>query len=90
MRSLLVDAVLPDLLLRTRAVSARTKNSLHLLHTRVKDLPRHKPANALRARRARQATLVRPELAEVLDRLQRRREVDAGFDLAGRVAEGDH
>ena len=62
---LLVDPVLPDLLLRPRRVSAGTKNSPHLINTSEDDLPGNKPANTLRARRAGQATLVRPELVEV-------------------------
>lgn len=63
--------MLPNLLLRTRRVRARSQNSLHLLHTREQRLPRHKPPYALRARRASQASLVRPELIEELHALQR-------------------
>jgi hypothetical protein len=65
----LIDAVLPNLLLSSRAVCTRTKNRLHLIHASEQDLPCDEPSDALVARRRRQATLVRPKLVEILHRL---------------------
>jgi hypothetical protein len=82
--------MLPDLLLRPRRIRAGPKNSLHLRHSREHNLARHKPPNTLRARRARQTSLVGPELAEKLHRLQRSGVVDGrGLDNI-HVAEVNH
>ena len=82
--------MLPDLLLRPRRVSAGTKNSPHLINTSEDDLPGNKPANTLRARRAGQATLVRPELVEVKNALEQRCEVHGGRLLSTHLCVTDH
>lgn len=80
---LFVDAMLPDFLLSPCRVGACTQDILHLLDTSEQNLPSNEPSDALMARRAGQATLVSPELVEVLHRLHSEGEVhlDRFLDL---------
>lgn len=89
MEKLLVDPMLPDLLLRSRRIRARPQNSLHLLDASEENLARHEPANSLGARWARQATLIRPELVEEEDALQRGRKVQRHGLKSVEIVEAD-
>lgn len=86
----LVDAVLPDLLFRPRAVRACAQDVSHLLNTGKQHLTCHKPPDAFAARGARQATLVRPELVEFQDAVKRQLDVDLDLLLGPRLVEPNH
>ena len=81
--------MLPNLLLRPRRVRADPQQRLHLRYAHKVDLPRHEPANTLSARRARQATLIRPKLIEAQHRVEKRVHGQGNRHFGG-VAEGDH
>lgn len=87
---LLVDAMLPDFLLSTCTIRAGTENGLHLLDTSEQNLACDEPTNALGARRAGERALVCPELAERLDSVERRGEVNADVFDNIHLVEADH
>lgn len=88
--SLLVDAMLPDLLLGARAVGAGTEDGLHLGDAREQGLAGDEPADAFMAGGAGEAALVGPELVEVQDAVEGEAEVQGGLLLSARLVEADH
>lgn len=86
---LLIDPMQPHLLLRSRAKTAHPQHLLHLLDAQPQYLPRDEEADALPARRARQAAAVRPELVEVEDSGEQHVVVERGAGHGGFVGEGE-
>lgn len=89
-RGLLVNAVLPHLLLVPGAIRARAQDALHLRDADEHDLARDEPADALVARRAGQAALVRPELVEPHGADEGRAQVHGDVLPVLRLVEPDH
>lgn len=85
----------PNLLFLPCRIRRRPQNHLHLIDTRERNRPSHKPANTFPARWTRQAPLVRPELVDTIDSIQRkfhihRHILDHGrFDCPCRLSWGD-
>lgn len=70
-KNLHINLVSPNLLLSTSRVRANPQDSLHLRIRHKHNVPRHEPTLSLRARWAGQTTLVSPEVAELVDLIER-------------------
>lgn len=73
----------PNLLLSTSRVSASPQDSLHLQIRHKHNVPRHEPTLSLSARWAGQAALVSPEVAELVDLVERLVDVHGSVGKAG-------
>lgn len=80
----------PDQLFLTSTISGSPKNSPHLLHTRKQNRSRDEKANALSARRTRQASLISPKLIKVINTLQKQPMIESSLFADVRFVEANH
>ena len=79
----------PHLLFRPRRINTNFQNILHLCRAGEHDIPRQIPPDALGARRARQAPLVRKELLEVVHFVDGEGWIEGDVESGRGVAEGE-
>lgn len=68
-----------------RGERTRAQDGLHLLNTHRESIPCNIPADAFRARWARQTALISPELLKVIDLENCQRGIDRHIIYGGRI-----